>query len=167
MAGRTKNAGQAPVSPASVTRELGLLRTVLSYGARELGVSDWSDPFDRLPIAGLTASTGARVADREKVDALPAKIVAAMSSKLSGDLALIWRLLAGTGCRLAEVTGLRVEDVILEDGEVIRETVLSGRTRGRIDRFTIFGCPDGAVSLSVAMAGVIEARSASRFQGAG
>jgi hypothetical protein len=51
--------------------------------------------------------------------------------------------------------------------EVIRETGLSGRTRGRIDRFMIFGCPDGAVSLSAAMAGVIAARSASRMQGAG
>jgi integrase len=120
MAGRTKNGGEGRVSPASVKRELGLLRTVLSYGARELGVTDWLDPFDRLPIAGLTASTGARVADREKVDALPTKIFSAMSSKLTGDLGLIWRILAGTGCRLAEVTGLRVEDVILEDGETPR-----------------------------------------------
>jgi integrase len=120
MAGRTKNGGEGCVSPSSVKRELGLLRTVLSYGARELGVSGWSDPFYRLPIAGLTASTGARVADRDKVDVLPAKIVSAMRSKLTGDLALIWRILAGTGCRLAEVTGLRVEDVVLDDGETPR-----------------------------------------------
>lgn len=33
------------------------------------------------------------------------------------DLPLIWRMLEGTGCRLAEVTGLRVADVIV-DGEM-------------------------------------------------
>ena len=32
----------------------------------------------------------------------------------SPELALIWRLVEGTGCRLAEVTGLRVEDVVAE-----------------------------------------------------
>lgn len=30
------------------------------------------------------------------------------------DLALIWRLLEGTGCRVAEVVGLRVEDVVTD-----------------------------------------------------
>ncbi|WP_343756569.1 tyrosine-type recombinase/integrase, partial [Rhodovulum strictum] len=101
------------VSPASVKRELGLLRTVVSYGARELGLLDFASPFDKLPIEGLSAASGARVAAREKVDPLPAKIASAMRGKLTGDLRLIWRILEGTGCRLGEVTGLRVEDIVL------------------------------------------------------
>jgi integrase len=31
--------------------------------------------------------------------------------KASPELACVWRLIVGTGCRIAEVTGLRVEDV--------------------------------------------------------
>ncbi|TMV05515.1 integrase [Ruegeria sediminis] len=114
MLSREKLGGQGRVAPASVKRELGLLRTVVSYGSRELGLLDLVNPFDRLPIEGLSAATGARVAAREKVDPLPAKVASAMRSKLTGDLHLIWRILAGTGCRLGEVTGLRVEDVVLD-----------------------------------------------------
>jgi hypothetical protein len=78
MMARQKNGGEGRVSPASVKRELGLLRSVLSYGARELGLLDWSNPFDRLPIEGLSAASGARVADREKVDPLPPTRLAGM-----------------------------------------------------------------------------------------
>ncbi|WP_263389592.1 tyrosine-type recombinase/integrase [Ruegeria marisflavi] len=113
MLSREKLGGEGRVSPASVKRELGLLRTVISYGALELGLLNFDNPFDRLPIEGLSAATGARVAAREKVEPLPAKIVSAMRSKLSGELQLIWRILTGTGCRLGEVTGLRMEDVEL------------------------------------------------------
>lgn len=114
MLSREKLGGEGRVSPASVKRELGLLRTVISYGSRELGLLDLTNPFDKLPIEGLSAATGARVAAREKVDPLPAKVASAMRSKLTGDLHLIWRILTGTGCRLGEVTGLRVEDVVLD-----------------------------------------------------
>ena len=34
-----------------------------------------------------------------------------LTTRCKPDLALIWRLLKGTGCHLAEITGLRVEDV--------------------------------------------------------
>lgn len=113
MLSREKLGGQGRVAPTSVKREIGLLQTMISYGAMELGVLQFADPFRKLPIEGLSASTGARVSAREKVDSLPPKVASAMRSKLSGDLALIWRILTGTGCRLGEVTGLRVEDVVL------------------------------------------------------
>lgn len=106
--------GGERVSPASVKRELGLLRTMISYGARELGLRDFDNPFERLPIEGLTAATGARMSASERVVPISDKIVSAMRVKLSGELRLIWRILAGTGCRLGEVTGLRVEDVVLD-----------------------------------------------------
>ncbi|MDG4648029.1 tyrosine-type recombinase/integrase [Roseibacterium sp. SDUM158017] len=115
MASRSRQGSEGErVSPASVKRELGLLRTMISYGARELGLLDLVNPFEKLPIEGATAATGARVSAREKVDPLPPKVAAAMRIKLAGDLLLIWRLLEGTGCRLGEVTGLRVSDVRLD-----------------------------------------------------
>jgi hypothetical protein len=116
MASRSRQGSEGErVSPASVKRELGLLRTMISYGARELGLLDLFNPFEKLPIEGATAATGARVSAREKVDPLPPKVAAAMRTKLGGDLLLIWRLLEGTGCRLGEVTGLdkAAQDVVL------------------------------------------------------
>lgn len=113
MLSREKLGGEGRVAAASVKREIGLLRAVISYGSRELGLLDLVNPFDRLPIEGLSVATGVRVADREKVEPLPTNITSAMRAKLSGDLHLIWRILTGTGCRLGEVSGLRVEDVVL------------------------------------------------------
>ena len=113
MLSREKLGGGGSVSPASVKRELGLLRTVISYGSRELGLLDLVNPFERLPIEGLSATTGERFAAWEKVQPLPAQVVSAMCLKLRNELQLIWCILAGTGCRLGEVTGLRIDDVVL------------------------------------------------------
>lgn len=113
---REKHGGGGRVSPISVKRELGLLRAVITYGARELGLKDFGNPFDHLPIEGLTvdAVPVVRVSARDKVAPLPQTMVSALRSKLTGDLRAIWRILTGTGCRLGEVTGLRVEDVDLD-----------------------------------------------------
>ncbi len=50
----------------------------------------------------------------EKKDSLPEELIAAMNRELPDFLQPIWALLNGTGCRLAEVTGLRVEDLIMD-----------------------------------------------------
>lgn len=105
--------GGGMVAPGSVKRDLALLKSVISYGIRELGLSGKAhNPFEKLPIEG-TETVQARIADREKVDSLPSKVLSAMRGKLTGELLLIWRLLDGTGCRLAEITGLRVSDVVI------------------------------------------------------
>lgn len=115
MLAREKQGGDGEkVSPASVKKELGMLRRVIGYGSRELGLRDYDNPFQGLPIAGLSGVAAVKVSDRDKVFPLPDSIVVAMREKLSGELHLIWRILSGTGCRLAEVTGLRLEDVVLE-----------------------------------------------------
>lgn len=41
-----------------------------------------------------------------------------MNGKLKGDLRMIWGLLEGTGCRLAEIIGLRIEDVCDVEGHI-------------------------------------------------
>ncbi|MEP0963382.1 MAG: tyrosine-type recombinase/integrase [Roseobacter sp.] len=115
MLAREKQGGDGEkVSPASVRKELGMLRTVIGYGSRELGLRDYDNPFHGLPIEGLSGSAGAQISARDKVAPLQDKIVNAMRGKLSGDLHLVWRILTGTGCRLGEVTGLRLEDIILD-----------------------------------------------------
>jgi integrase len=103
--------GGGVLSPSSVKRELKTLSAMINFGLREFDLGGVVNPFDSLPVTGGGGS--AAMPDADKRDPLPAPVVAAMSSRLKGDLRLIWRVLAGTGCRLGEVTGLRNEDVIL------------------------------------------------------
>ena len=114
MLSREKQGGSGEkLSPASVKKELGMLRTVIGYGSRELGFRDYDNPFHGLPIDGISgAALG--VSARDKVSPLPNKVVISMGDKLPGELHHIWRILAGTGCRLGEVTGLRLEDVVVD-----------------------------------------------------
>ncbi|MGA1832968.1 DUF6538 domain-containing protein [Rhizobium wenxiniae] len=105
--------GKGTLKPSSVRRELNDLKGVFSlYRAKKLRSMD-------NPFAGLDLPKSA-VSDKEAREPLPADVVAATRAKVlekaNPDLKLIWRLLEGTGCRLAEITGLRRQDIIL-DGE--------------------------------------------------
>ncbi|MBJ2151754.1 tyrosine-type recombinase/integrase [Paracoccus sp. IB05] len=111
MLGRLKSTG-AQVSAASVKRELNVLKAVINFGKVEFGLPEtFQNPFNKLDL-GATAS---RQRDGEKRDPLPPKILAEVHKRITSGanpaLAQIWRILAGTGCRIAEITGLRVEDV--------------------------------------------------------
>jgi integrase len=71
------------------------------------------NPFDGLEVAKANA---APETEWDKRDPLPRDIILAMRKRMAGKLReptldLIWRLLEGTGCRGAEVAGLRLEDV--------------------------------------------------------
>lgn len=98
------------VSPASVQRWMNILTAMITYALNEFDVNDTC----RNPFRGLPMNVSSGVGRIDKRDTLPDEIVDRMRYKLTGDLALIWRVLAGTGCRLGEVTGLRIEDIILE-----------------------------------------------------
>lgn len=71
----------------------------------------FKNPFSGLPIPG---AKGRRDAWEER-DPLPEDVLQKarerITTRCTAELALVWRLLEGTGCRLAEVTGLRAEDV--------------------------------------------------------
>lgn len=103
--------GGGTLSPATVRRELKTLSAVVNFGLREFDLGNVVNPFDGLPIEGVGRGVLAVQPDAALRDPLPKPMVEAMKSRLTGDLLLIWRLLAGTGCRLSEVRGLRVEDV--------------------------------------------------------
>nr|WP_246699517.1 tyrosine-type recombinase/integrase [Rhizobium sp. BK538] len=71
------------------------------------------------PFAGLELPKSL-ISDKEVRDALPDDVVTATRKLIienaNPDLKAIWRLLEGTGCRLAEITGLRVQDISTEGG---------------------------------------------------
>ncbi len=101
-----------PISPASVARDLNGLNAVINFTAREMPLpATFQNPFSGLSVG----KTRGRSVESENRDPLPEKVLKAARERIVGhakrDLALIWRLLEGTGCRLSEVSGLRVEDV--------------------------------------------------------
>lgn len=108
---QSQRKGGGTLSPATVRRELKTLSAVVNFGLREFDLSDAANPFDKLPVEGVAKGSAAVQPDAALRDPLPKPMVEAMKSRLTGDLQLIWRLLAGTGCRLSEVRGLRAEDV--------------------------------------------------------
>jgi integrase len=102
-----------PISPASVARDLNGLNAIINFTAKEMPLpSTFQNPFSGLSVAKVRKG---RSAERDNRDPLPEKVLKAARERIIGhakrDLALIWRLLEGTGCRLSEVSGLRVEDV--------------------------------------------------------
>lgn len=115
MLAATKKDGQ-PLSVSSVKRELNMVSAMVGHGIREFDLSDkLSNPFEKLDMPKAAQT----VAARDDRDPLPADMILAMRRRLevsckTPDLVRIWDLLAGTGCRMAEVTGLLIEDVVLD-----------------------------------------------------
>lgn len=106
--------GGGTLSAATVRREIKDLAAVINFGLKEFDLGNLVNPFDGLPVEGVGRGVVAAQPDAALRDPLPKPMVEAMKSRLTGDLLQIWRLLAGTGCRLSEVRGLRVEDVVAE-----------------------------------------------------
>lgn len=102
------------VSASTVGRELSILSAVVNYGIRELGLPDsTTNPFHGLPVARVAKGRGQK--SQEMRDPFPPEVLAATRQTVlaacNPALQLVWRILEGTGCRLAEVTGLTVDDV--------------------------------------------------------
>lgn len=126
MLSREKKGG-GTMSPTSVRRELNTLSAVVNLALREFDLRGKAvNPFEGLQVTGEKG--GKAIAEEDKRDPLPSPVIEAMRHRLKDEQGLIWRLLAGTGCRLAEVVGLRVEDVSLSGAvPFIRVTWHEGR----------------------------------------
>jgi len=100
------------LKPASVKRELNTLKGVFSCYIQEKE-AHFNNPFKGIE---LPKSVDAPVEER---DPFPPEILLQVRQRIldksNQDIKLIWRLLEGTGCRLAEITGLRVVDVFPDD----------------------------------------------------
>lgn len=102
------------VSPATVSRELSILAAVVNLAKVEFGLPDtFANPFHKLPVARSAKGQGVKADDKRHP--LPPDVLKEVRRRVlvgaSPDLALVWRLIEGTGCRIAEVTGLLVADV--------------------------------------------------------
>lgn len=102
------------VSPATVSRELSIVSAVINLAAKEFDLpGSFQNPFNDLPVVRKRKGEGEKASDKR--DPLPPEVLKEVRARvLAGagpELALIWRLVEGTGCRIAEVSGLRVEDV--------------------------------------------------------
>lgn len=102
------------VSATTVSRELSIISAVFNFGRKEFGLPEtMANPFHALPVEKIARGQGRKAS--EKRDPLPVKVLAETRKRVLAyagpELALIWRLIESTGCRIAEVTGLQVEDV--------------------------------------------------------
>jgi len=87
------------------------MKAMIGHAIREFDLIKMvSNPFEALEV-GSPSGGEDDVAARDKRKSLPGAVIDAMKGKLQGELRLIWGLLDGTGCRLSEVSGLRIEDV--------------------------------------------------------
>lgn len=102
------------VSPSTVERELSIIAAVVNHAKAEFGLPDtFSNPFNKLTVPKAAKGRGQRAADKRLP--LPPDVLKEARERVLANagpaLGWVWRLLEGTGCRLAEVTGLMVEDV--------------------------------------------------------
>ena len=112
-----KKTDGSPLAPASIKREIDMIRAIVSIGLTEFDLAATvPNPFEKLEIP--KSNTAGPDSEWSKRDPLPEDVILAMRKRMRGKLrvpalGLIWRLLEGTGCRGAEIVGLRREDVIL------------------------------------------------------
>lgn len=99
------------MKPGTVKRYIADIRSMVNLGLRENDMSNVGNPFNGLPIKMETLAVDERHPIPE--DMLPA-INGTISTHAGADLWQLWRMLEGTGCRLAEVAALLVEDVKLD-----------------------------------------------------
>jgi integrase len=103
------------LAASSVDRYLNIVRAAFDHAVREFDLTGLLNPFAKLEAAPRDKAEP----DRDKRRPFTAEELAAVNSRIDllarPDLRRIWRMLEGTGCRLAEVAGLRVSDVHAED----------------------------------------------------
>jgi integrase len=99
---------------SSVERYLNVVRAVINHAIREFDLNGMANPFMNLEAGPRDRAEPDRDARRPFTEKEVKAVTARFLSRSRTDLRQIWQMLEGTGCRLAEVTGLRVSDVHLD-----------------------------------------------------
>jgi integrase len=94
----------------SVKRNANSIRAVISAAVRELELDGFTNPFDDLRIAGA----GKDASTRKTPSALELKAISDTFGQDDSLPALIICMQLGTGTRIAEISGLALEDVLLD-----------------------------------------------------
>jgi integrase len=99
---------------SSVERYLNVVRAVINHAIREFDLNGMANPFMNLDAGPRDKAEP----DRDKRRPFTPKELEATTARIRSmarpDLRHIWQMLEGTGCRLAEVAGLRISDVHLD-----------------------------------------------------
>ncbi|TIL43656.1 tyrosine-type recombinase/integrase [Mesorhizobium sp.] len=99
---------------SSVDRYLNVVRAVINHAIREFDLVGVINPFMNLEAAPKDKAEPDKDKRRPFTQAEVTAITARISYHAKADLQYIWAILNGTGCRLAEISGLRVGDVHLD-----------------------------------------------------
>ncbi len=112
---KTEKAGGGTIKADSVRRDLAMLQSIITYAIKDFGLKGKvENQFAGLTIPGLKGGNHEGKADWEARDPLPEEVIARLHKDLPAYLQPMWVMLDGTGCRLAEITGLRVDDIHME-----------------------------------------------------
>ncbi|MBZ9851219.1 tyrosine-type recombinase/integrase [Mesorhizobium sp. CA14] len=105
-------------SPSTVERYLNDIRAIINHALKEMDLGRIANPFTGLEVGSADDSETAKDKRRSLTQAELAAIRTRIDTlSRTDDLKHLWRILEGTGCRLAEVTGARTVDVVV-DGEL-------------------------------------------------
>jgi hypothetical protein len=113
-----KATGNGVLSPVSVQREINSIKAMITLGIAEFDLRGQAfNPFEKLSLPASVVK--AARSEWEERDPLPDEVLLAVRRRVMDrvripELRLIWRLLQATGCRGAEITGLQVEDVVID-----------------------------------------------------
>ncbi|RWO35903.1 MAG: hypothetical protein EOS08_02625 [Mesorhizobium sp.] len=100
-------------SATSVDRYLNVVRAAINHALKEFDL-DCKNPFMGLEVGDKDKAEPDRDKRRPYTDVEVKLVRQRVDDHASETLGHIWRILEGTGCRLAEVAGLRVKDVYLD-----------------------------------------------------
>ncbi len=102
------------VKAATVKREFNTIVAILNHAITEFDLQ-LANSFAKMKYPKGVVPTEAQ---EDKGKPFPDDILNAITERITtkskNDARLIWQLLEGTGCRLNEIAGLRVEDVVIE-----------------------------------------------------
>lgn len=96
------------LTAATARRYLNDIQAITTFGIDQFDIVGASNPFSKLTII---QNARARDQRRSFNDDELKRVRRSILAKAGPDLASIWRLLEGTGCRLAEITGLVYSDI--------------------------------------------------------
>lgn len=141
------------VKPSSAERYLNTINAVINHAIKEFELNTVNR------FAGLTVTKETAAKD----DRLPfspdqlSKVRKRVLERGNEDLRRIWRILEGTGCRIAEVTGLMVADTVTEGALPHLNLVFHPhrrlKTKGSIRKVPLLGDALNAAREAIAAAG--------------